>query len=223
MVMDDETKPPPAPADGARRSGRAGTRKTPSRVRARIIEGARRAFLAHGYELATMDMIARYAEVARASLYYQFRDKDELFSALMREYVHAWAADVTTGADEADGDWGTLRRVALRFVQGACEPESVAFYRVAIAESERLRWLARLFYAHGPNVVAAQFRAILEAIKRARPDEVADPAVSADHLLGLLLGGHYLRRLLNLSDPALDQSLDACVDRAIDAIRARRA
>lgn len=50
--------------------------------RVRILEGALRVVLAYGFHRATMDDIARAAEVSRPALYLQFRNKADIYRAV---------------------------------------------------------------------------------------------------------------------------------------------
>jgi TetR/AcrR family transcriptional regulator, mexJK operon transcriptional repressor len=204
---------------GDARNRTARVHQRASRVRDRILQGARNAFLAHGYELATMDMIAKHAGVARASLYYQFRDKEELFTSLMRENVHRWAYRATEAATPGPDAVAKLRQVAVRFLQHACHPETLRFYRVVVAESERFPWLAQLFYENGPKFVAERFAAALRDIDRSKGLTASETAARADQLLAILMGGLYLRRVLDVPDPVIDRSLETFVDRAIALLK----
>ena len=51
--------------------------------RAQIIAGARRAFLATGYEATSMSLVAREAGVSKGTLYVYFTNKEALFAAVV--------------------------------------------------------------------------------------------------------------------------------------------
>ena len=53
--------------------------------RQQILEGARRSFMAHGFDAASMGAIAREAGVSKGTLYVYFDSKEALFSALINE------------------------------------------------------------------------------------------------------------------------------------------
>ena len=56
-------------------------------VEKKIIEAAKRVFLAHGYNETNMAMIAQEAGMARPALYYYFRSKDKIFNAVSHDIV----------------------------------------------------------------------------------------------------------------------------------------
>jgi AcrR family transcriptional regulator len=55
---------------------------TPDPKRLRILDGAMKVFLAYGYSRATMDDIARAAEVSRPALYLLFKNKADIYRAI---------------------------------------------------------------------------------------------------------------------------------------------
>lgn len=59
--------------------------------RARILDGAVKAFLACGYQRTTMDDIARAALMSRPSLYLQFRNKADIYRAIAVDLIE-WSA-----------------------------------------------------------------------------------------------------------------------------------
>lgn len=62
---------------------RMGSRGQPEESRAAILEAAAREFAAYGIAGARTDTIAREARVNKALLYYYFKDKDTLYSAVL--------------------------------------------------------------------------------------------------------------------------------------------
>ncbi|HTV68274.1 MAG TPA: helix-turn-helix domain-containing protein [Rhizobiaceae bacterium] len=74
--------------------------------RARILEGAMKVFLAYGFDRTTMDDIARAAEVSRPALYLQFKNKTEIYRALVAvicgRMVATWSTELPSDAVFAD-------------------------------------------------------------------------------------------------------------------------
>jgi len=62
-----------------------GSRGQPEESRAAILEAAVREFADHGIAGARTDAIAREARVNKALLYYYFKDKEELYGAVMEQ------------------------------------------------------------------------------------------------------------------------------------------
>src|SRR5262245_12682919 len=64
--------------------------------RRQILEGARRMFLAQGFDAASMGAIARQAGVSKGTLYVYFKSKEELFEAIVEEQCRAEAEQIFT-------------------------------------------------------------------------------------------------------------------------------
>ncbi len=64
-------------ADEAKRSG----------ARERILDVARRLFMEQGYRGLSMRALAERAHTSKALLYYYFKDKEELFLAVLQDYL----------------------------------------------------------------------------------------------------------------------------------------
>lgn len=98
----------------ARRLGKS------ARTRARLMDAAADVFAREGFEAASVNEIARAAEVANGTFYVHFKDKDEIVGAV----AFRIAGDVARRLDEAMIDVeDAVERVALgtrRFLDLAC-------------------------------------------------------------------------------------------------------
>lgn len=65
-----------------RRKGGRPTRRTAEEIGRRIMEAARKLFLANGFAATSMDAVAVEARVSKATLYARHQDKETLFQAL---------------------------------------------------------------------------------------------------------------------------------------------
>jgi TetR/AcrR family transcriptional regulator, regulator of autoinduction and epiphytic fitness len=64
-----------------------GKNRDKSKKRAAIIEGAVDVFITMGYELASMDKIAETAGVSKRTVYNHFGNKDNLFQAIVNDFL----------------------------------------------------------------------------------------------------------------------------------------
>src|SRR3954449_6741099 len=88
------------PADGTEDSAK----------RRQIVDGAREVFLARGFDAASMMDIAKAAGVSKGTLYVYFKNKEELFAAIVQgECVNQ--AEAAFSLDESDHD---LEKVLTR-------------------------------------------------------------------------------------------------------------
>src|SRR5436305_3887008 len=63
-------------------------------TRRRVLDGARQAFAAHGYEGATVKILEETTGLSRGAIFHHFPDKDALFLALAQEDAEEVAAVV---------------------------------------------------------------------------------------------------------------------------------
>ena len=63
-------------------------------TRRRVLDGARQAFAAHGYEGATVKVLEETTGLSRGAIFHHFPDKDALFLALAQEDAEEVAAVV---------------------------------------------------------------------------------------------------------------------------------
>ena len=104
--------------------------------RHQIMEGARRLFLAQGFDAASMNSIALEAGVSKGTLYVYFKSKEELFEAIIEEQCGEQAqqlCDFNTNEDIKV----VLTRVGRELVRFLCQPGIVPSLRTVIAIADR--------------------------------------------------------------------------------------
>ena len=71
-----------------------------------ILKAAETQFAEHGFQGATMDMIAKVAGLPKANVHYYFRTKKDLYRAVIEDICNVWLS----AADEFDpkGDPATI-------------------------------------------------------------------------------------------------------------------
>src|SRR5580704_19704308 len=88
-----------------------------SSKRRQIIEGARQVFMAQGFDAASMGEIARVAGVSKGTLYVYFKNKDELFEAIVGQQCRAQAEQIFALDPDNHDVEGVLTRLGLDFVR----------------------------------------------------------------------------------------------------------
>jgi TetR/AcrR family transcriptional regulator of autoinduction and epiphytic fitness len=58
-----------------------------SKKRNMIIQGATKAFMEHGYKNVSMDLIAKYADVSKKTIYNHFMSKENVILTIITEYL----------------------------------------------------------------------------------------------------------------------------------------
>ena len=93
-------------------------------TRRQLVTAARALFGARGYAGVGTEEIVRAAGVTRGALYHQFRDKADLFAAVVEEVEAEVAERIAAGAAEVTADPLAGLRVGARLFLDACaEPE----------------------------------------------------------------------------------------------------
>jgi AcrR family transcriptional regulator len=103
----------------------------------RILAAARALFVEHGLGGTTFDAIARAARVTKRTIYLLYPNKESLFVAVLIGCVDAIAEAVRRTPDEADFE-STLIGIAHSYMRALSDPETLAMYRLAIGENERM-------------------------------------------------------------------------------------
>src|SRR5499433_809274 len=84
--------------------------------RRQIVTGARRVFLAQGFDAASMGAIAREAGVSKGTLYVYFKSKEELFETIVEEEKRHQADQIFAIDDQAAVET-ELRRLGVELAR----------------------------------------------------------------------------------------------------------
>lgn len=154
-----------------------------SAKRRQIVEGARSVFLARGFDAASMADIAKEAGVSKGTLYVYFKNKEELFAAIVQQEccTHAEGA---FRLDENDHDVeAVLTRIGIEFVEFLCQPEKASSLRIVIAIADRMPEIGKAFYETGPANGIARLASYLAAQVRVGVLAIDDCEVAAAQFL----------------------------------------
>jgi AcrR family transcriptional regulator len=183
--------------------------------RAVILAAATRAFLERGYGAASMDAIARMAGVSKQTVYAHFGGKAALFEEMMMERSD-WLLQPIPASSQTDQDpRAALDTIARRFLEIIMAPESIARFRLVMAESARFPELAEVFYRSGPGRASAGLAEYLARLARDGVLHVVDPQLSAGQFFGMLRGDVFIRRLLGLGLAPTEEDVDRLVAHAV--------
>ena len=183
--------------------------------RRQIVEGARSVFLARGFDAASMGDIAKAAGVSKGTLYVYFKDKDELFSAI----VHGECAMQAEGVfefDHADHDVeAVLMRHGQAFVRNIGDPNRLSSLRTVIGIVERMPDLGRKLYEAGPAIAIAKLADYLRAQVDAGVLAVEDCEVAAAQFIETCLATMFKPMLFNFAPPPTPERIRHVVGIAV--------
>lgn len=131
-----------------------------------ILDAATDAFLQHGYEGTTLDMIIAQAGGSRRSLYDYFGDKQGLFGAVIRYHTDKLVEEVRSidviGMSAREG----LTLLAKNFVFALLEPVNLELYRLLITQAPAFPQLSRSAYQAGPALLLSELEKYLDHLQR---------------------------------------------------------
>jgi AcrR family transcriptional regulator len=197
-----------------------GTTDEDSSKRRQIVEGARQVFMSQGFDAASMGEIARVAGVSKGTLYVYFKNKEELFEAIVGQQCRAHAEQIFD-LDPNDHDVeGVLTRLGTAYVQFLCRPGGAPPLRTVIAIAERMPELGRRFYETGPAVGIAQLASYLSAQVAAGVLDVEDCEVTAAQFMDACLATVFKPILFNFGTTPAPERIDHVVKIAVRAFLA---
>ena len=157
-----------------------------SAKRRQIVDGAREIFLARGFDAASMMDIAKAAGVSKGTLYVYFKNKEELFAAIVQQECCTHAE----GAFRLDNDdhdvKAALTRIGTEYIKFLCQPEKASSLRIVIAIADRMPEIGKAFYETGPYNGIARLKGYIDAQVDAGVLAVEDTEVAAAQFLELL-------------------------------------
>ena len=171
-----------------------------------ICAAALEVFAEKGFAAAKLDDIARRAGISKGTLYLYFKDKQDLFGAVVRSAIAPNIEALTSSISALDAQFSD---VVSMFLSGFAEREARlpvgAVAKIVIGESRNFPALARVWH---DEVAAKAISALAGFVERAQQrGEVrpGDPRLYAFSLIGPMVLGALWRTVLV---PAGGQPLD---------------
>ncbi len=153
-------------------------------VEAQIFQAAMRVFAEKGFARAKVEEVAEEAGLARATIYYHFRSKRDLFLFLLREGIALMADHVRAEVDAAT----STREALVRLVEAHVDffAEYQAFTQVILLETWRIDPEADVT---PEGILAPDLAVVGEVLERARAEGIVkrlDPGVLVSSFFGLV-------------------------------------
>lgn len=190
-----------------------------SAKRRQILEGARRTFLANGFDAASMNEIAREAGVSKGTLYVYFKSKEELFEAIVEAQSREQGQQIFNLDRDADIE-SELSRLGHAFSKFMSRPGGVSELRTVMAIADRMPELGVRFYLAGPALG-------IESLQKYLEDKVADGTleshdceVAAAQFIDACVSTTFKPMLFNHAGPPSDERVAHVVGMAVRAFLA---
>lgn len=171
----------------------------------RILTAARRLFVAHGLSGTSLDAIARESQITKRTIYLLYQSKEGLFVAALTDCVDA-IADAVRRTPDAPNLASTLIGIAEGYAQALDNPETLAMYRIAIGESERIPLEARhAINIYGGHSAQGVVTALLEKAQERGMVKFHSLDIFSHLFLDLILAPHFTQWLVGAS-PSFEKS-----------------
>jgi AcrR family transcriptional regulator len=171
-----------------------------------ICAAALEVFAEKGFAAAKLDEIARRAGVSKGTLYLYFKDKQELFRAVVRSAIVPNIEAITSAVSALNAPVSDVVRM---FLYGFAEREARlpvgAVAKIVIGESRNFPELARVWHDEVASRAIGALAAFVERAQQRGEVRAGDPRLYAFSLVGPMVLGALWRATLV---PAGGQPLD---------------
>jgi AcrR family transcriptional regulator len=127
-----------------------------------ILAAAFHVFAAHGYEATRIDEVARQAGIAKGTIYLYFRDKEQLFRAVVHGLVQM-KFDAIAGSLQGTAEQLVHELLSRMYSQVVRNEKVRSIVRLLIAESGRFPQLAEIYHR---EIIAPGMKAIRQVLLR---------------------------------------------------------
>ncbi len=190
------------------------THRTKEERREQILSAAITCFAEKGYYEASMDDIAKAANLSKGSLYWHFKSKRDLFQGLVERWLREFTDSLGKTLEHATTAGEKLRMMIEALKRNAAALPELAraqleFYTLAVRDEEFKAWL------HENYATDSQFleSIVKEGIESGEFREV--PAGAVARMIMAYLDGALLHREIN--DP--EASASTVLDEVADTLR----
>jgi AcrR family transcriptional regulator len=163
-------------------------------------------FSEKGFAAAKLDEIAARAGVSKGTLYLYFKDKADLFRAVVRDSIAPNVAAITSQVSSPDAPFADVVRI---FLGGFAEREARlpigAVAKIVVGESRNFPELARVWHDEVASKAIGAIAASIERAQQRGEVRAGDPRLYAFSLMGPMVLGALWRATLV---PAGGQPLD---------------
>ena len=187
------------------------THRNKEERRDQIISAAITCFSEKGYYEASMDEIAKAANLSKGSLYWHFKSKRDLFQSLVERWLQEFTDSLGTTLENA-ATAGEKLRMMIDAVKSnaAAQPElaraQLEFYALAVRDEEFKAWLHENYLADSRFLESI----LRQGIEDGEFREV--PVDSAARMIMAYLDGALLHREINDPEATASTVLDEVAD-----------
>lgn len=186
-----------------------------------VLEGARQVFMRDGFEGASVDDIARAANVSKATLYSYFPDKRLLFMEVAETECARMAERAMDDINKNETPREVLTTTARQIVSFLLSDFALQIFRVCVAESDRFPELGRSFYTSGPEMGQKRMSEYLRLSVDRGELKIDDVKMAAEQFSELCKAKLWTRAVFGIQSEFSQAEIDEIVTHAVDMFMAR--
>ncbi|MEM6938934.1 MAG: TetR/AcrR family transcriptional regulator [Pseudomonadota bacterium] len=186
-----------------------------------VLAGARRVFMADGFEGASVDEIARAAAVSKATLYSYFPDKRLLFIEVAQQECARQSQEAIDNIDTDASPAVVLNQVGHHFLRFLTSTFGQQVFRICVAEADRFPEIGQQFYASGPAVMRQEMVAYFREAEARGELSISDYALAADQFGELCKADIWPRLIFGVSQSVSGAEIERVVEGAVQTFLAR--
>jgi AcrR family transcriptional regulator len=180
-----------------------------------ILEAAADMFIEHGFDGASIEMIAEAAGVSRQTIYNQFENKQALFLEIARESVKLVMEPLGDELEKQAAIRDTLAALARRMLETYFCRKVSALWRMVVVERPRFPELGRELYEIGPVKVEDQLAAYLSEQAQQGRLCIVDAVLAAQQFGALVLHQRQLKDDLGIEMGLGEKDIARTADEAV--------
>jgi TetR/AcrR family transcriptional repressor of mexJK operon len=197
----------------ARRGGRP-SREEAARLESVILDAATALFLAEGYGAVSIEALAGSLRISKRTFYARFRNKADLFKAVVSRLIVRWRASFDAHLAAATSFEETLSEAATQILAVSMTPEALALYRIILAEAKRFPELAQVMNEVGAESGIVRIGQLLQHEAAAGRLHLDDARFAAEQFMVMVVAGPR-RRALGLGTPFSPEELELWAKRTV--------
>lgn len=200
--------------DDAAASGRFAAGEDPVK-REQILAGATRVFLRDGFAAASMNDITREAGVSKGTIYVYFRDKEDLFVAMVEAKREAFLSSLRTVLADNENIEAGLYRFGVKFLEHMTDENTVTAMRTVLGVRERMPALCSRFF-RGPQNLRTVLHDYLAHYVEDGTLVTNDLDLASGQFLDLVSGSFFKFRLFGtMPEPPSEEEISRVIRGAI--------
>jgi TetR/AcrR family transcriptional regulator, mexJK operon transcriptional repressor len=122
--------------------------------RQQILQGAHAIFMDVGFDVASMEQIAKKAGVSKGTMYNYYANKEALFAALIQSECERLRGKLFGRIDLDKAPEEFLFQLGVMFLKKTLGSDELNMYRIIVAQSVRFPAIGQIFEASGPAIGA---------------------------------------------------------------------